>query len=399
MPFRVNAVQRHRIVQVLFANRYRILIDREQLCKMILQFFVLVLALLVMSQYARFLVHNVPLFLNAPDDQGFYPDLVVAKDGSGNYRTVSEAVAAVPNFDKERFRIAVKAGVYHENVVVGPEKTNVMLIGAGKGLTVITSNLSEAAGWKPAATATMSISGDGFVALYMSFENTAGRSSGYGVAVRSVSDKSAFYQCSFTGDQGTLYADSGRQLYVECEIAGGRDVILGGGRAIFHNGTLYARAPRPGKDVILTANRRSHWNSPEGFVFRQYTVKAAAGGVDEVVLLPRSTEVYLGRPLGSYSRVVFLRSFLDHVVSPAGWRVGGGKPSPATATVYYGEYQNTGPGADSSGRVAIPGVRKTMTADEAATLAGLTFIDGDTWLPSIGIPILYDSLGNNTSVS
>ncbi|KAG9443841.1 hypothetical protein H6P81_015181 [Aristolochia fimbriata] len=238
------------------------------------------------------------------------------------------------------------------------------------------------------------ITGSGFVALYMSFENTAGRSSGYALAVRSVSERSVFYACSFMGDQGTLLADGGKQLYVDCDIAGGRDLVSGGGAAIFHKGTLYIRAPPPERDhVVLTAHRRRYRNSSEGFVFRHYAVKAAEGE-----LLPRSTGVYLGRPLGSsHSRVVFMWSFLDYVIAPQGWVVGVGRGE-TSGSVYYGEYRNTGPGSDTTGRVTAPGVKKTMTAEEAASFAGLAFIEGDSWLLSVGVPILYDSLGNTTTV-
>jgi pectinesterase len=65
------------------------------------------------------------------------PDLVVAKDGSGNFTTVGEAVAAAPNNSETRFVIYIKAGGYFENVEVGSEKTNLMFVGDGMWRTVI----------------------------------------------------------------------------------------------------------------------------------------------------------------------------------------------------------------------------------------------------------------------
>jgi pectinesterase len=65
------------------------------------------------------------------------PDLVVAKDGSGNFTTVGEAVAAAPNNSATRYVIHIKAGGYFENVEVGSEKTNIMLVGDGMWRTVI----------------------------------------------------------------------------------------------------------------------------------------------------------------------------------------------------------------------------------------------------------------------
>lgn len=69
-------------------------------------------------------------------------DLVVAKDGSGNYKTISEAVAALSSkrSGSSRFVIYVKAGVYSENVVVARSKKNLMIVGDGIDSTIVTGN-------------------------------------------------------------------------------------------------------------------------------------------------------------------------------------------------------------------------------------------------------------------
>lgn len=64
-------------------------------------------------------------------------DAVVAKDGSGNYTTVSAAVAAAPTNSKKRYVIYIKAGAYLENVEVGKKHVNLMFVGDGIGKTVI----------------------------------------------------------------------------------------------------------------------------------------------------------------------------------------------------------------------------------------------------------------------
>lgn len=68
------------------------------------------------------------------------PDVVVAADGSGNYRTVSAAVAAAPEKSSKRYVIRIKAGVYRENVDVTKKKTNIMFLGDGRSTTIITGN-------------------------------------------------------------------------------------------------------------------------------------------------------------------------------------------------------------------------------------------------------------------
>lgn len=68
------------------------------------------------------------------------PDVVVAADGSGNYRTVSAAVAAAPEGSSKRYVIRIKAGVYRENVDVPKKKINLMFLGDGRTTTIITAS-------------------------------------------------------------------------------------------------------------------------------------------------------------------------------------------------------------------------------------------------------------------
>ncbi|CAK7344974.1 unnamed protein product [Dovyalis caffra] len=70
------------------------------------------------------------------------PDVVVAADGSGNYSTVSAAVAAAPTRSSKRYIIRIKAGVYRETVQVPINKTNLMFLGDGRSTTIITASRS-----------------------------------------------------------------------------------------------------------------------------------------------------------------------------------------------------------------------------------------------------------------
>lgn len=68
------------------------------------------------------------------------PNVVVAADGSGNFRTVAAAVAAAPEKSSKRYVIRIKAGVYRENVEVPKKKTNIMFMGDGRRNTIITGS-------------------------------------------------------------------------------------------------------------------------------------------------------------------------------------------------------------------------------------------------------------------
>ena len=77
-------------------------------------------------------------------DQRAAKVIMVAQDGTGDFRTVGEAVAAAPNNSEARFVIYIKAGGYLENVEVGPEKTNLMFVGDGMWKTVIKASRNVA---------------------------------------------------------------------------------------------------------------------------------------------------------------------------------------------------------------------------------------------------------------
>ncbi|GAB2291222.1 hypothetical protein Dimus_038147 [Dionaea muscipula] len=130
------------------------------------------------------------------------PDVVVAQDGSGDYKTIGEAVSAAAG--SGRFVIHVKAGSYSEQVSIGSNVKNVMLLGDGIGKTVITGSKSVGGGSTTFNSATVGVTGDGFIAQGITFRNTAGPSNHQAVALRSGSDLSVFYQCSFEGYQDTL---------------------------------------------------------------------------------------------------------------------------------------------------------------------------------------------------
>src|SRR5664280_2847077 len=65
----------------------------------------------------------------------------VAADGSGQFRTVQQAVDAAPSHSLTRFVIHIKPGTYPERVTVPPEKTFLALRGDDAKTTVITARV------------------------------------------------------------------------------------------------------------------------------------------------------------------------------------------------------------------------------------------------------------------
>ncbi|KAL5222026.1 hypothetical protein ABZP36_026739 [Zizania latifolia] len=159
--------------------------------------------------------------LQMPVGPGGLPvDAVVAKDGSGNYTTVSAAVDAAPSESASRYVIYVKKGVYKETVDIKKKKWNLVLVGDGMNVTVISGHRNYVDGYTTFRSATVAVNGKGFMARDLTFENTAGPSKHQAVALRCNSDLSVFYRCGFEGYQDTLYAHSLRQFYRDCRISG-----------------------------------------------------------------------------------------------------------------------------------------------------------------------------------
>ncbi len=83
---------------------------------------------------------------------------VVAKDGSGTHKSIGEALALVASLaggGGGRTVIHVAAGTYHENIKIPTKQKNVMLVGDGKGKTIIVGDRSNEGGWTTFQSATV----------------------------------------------------------------------------------------------------------------------------------------------------------------------------------------------------------------------------------------------------
>ncbi|XP_009783075.1 pectinesterase-like [Nicotiana tabacum] len=307
-------------------------------------------------------------------------DLVVAKDGSGNFTTINEALSAAPNSSSTRFVIYIKEGSYFEYVEVDKKKTMIMFVGDGIGKTKIKGNRNHVDGWTTFRSATVAVVGKGFLAKGITFENYAGPSKHQAVALRSSSDLSAFYQCSFVAYQDTLYVHSLRQFYRDCDVYGTVDFIFGNAAVVLQNCNLYARKPDPNQKNLFTAQGREDPNQNTGISILNCKVEAAA----DLIPVQSSFKNYLGRPWKEYSRTVVLQSYIGSLIEPAGWLEWNGDF--ALKTLYYGEYMNRGPGSSTSARVKWPGYRVINSSIEASQFTVGNFIQGGEWLPPTGFP-------------
>lgn len=323
------------------------------------------------------------LLQQSDDGQVLVHDIViVSKDGNANFTTINDAVAAAPNNTDGTsgyYLIYITAGVYEEYVSIAKNKKYLMMIGDGINQTIITGNHSFVDGWTTFNSSTFAVVGQGFVAVNITFRNTAGAIKHQAVAVRNGADLSTFYSCSFEGYQDTLYTHSLRQFYRECDIYGTVDFVFGNAAAVFQNCNFYPRRPMDNQFNAITAQGRTDPNQNTGISIQNCTIRAA----DDLANRNVTIKTYLGRPWKEYSRTVFMSTYMDSLINPFGWTAWNGDF--ALNTSYYAEYHNSGPGSNTTGRVTWPAIQ-TLNGTDAANFNVDRFLLGDDWLPQTGVP-------------
>lgn len=310
-------------------------------------------------------------------------DVTVCGGGGCDYEKVQEAVNAASYNKGRRFVIHIKRGVYEETVRVPLETKNVVFLGDGMGKTVITGSRNVAqSGMSTFNSATVGVIGDGFMAKGLTIQNTAGPGAHQAVAFRSDSDHSVIEHCEFLGNQDSLFSHSLRQYYRACRIQGNVDFIFGNSAAFFQD-CLILVAPRQikpekGERNAITAHGRIDPVQSTGFVFHNCVVN----GTEEYMALyyrkPTVHRNFLGRPWKEYSRTVFINCTLGAIITSAGWMPWRG--SFALRTLYYGEHENSGPGANASGRIAWS---SQIPAAHVGSYSIQNFIQGNEWIPRL----------------
>ncbi|CAN6283173.1 unnamed protein product [Urochloa humidicola] len=296
--------------------------------------------------------------------------LQVAPPGKADgeaFPTVQAAIDAVPLGNLTRVVIKLAPGVYKEPVFVAKTKNFITMEGAAPEATVISwdnscksikhSQPSSVVGEGTFGCATFIIEGEDFIAENITFENSAGQEAEQAVAVRVTGDRCAFYNCRFLGWQDTLYLHHGKQYLRDCYIEGHCDFIFGNSVALMEHCHIHCKAAG-----YITAHNRKSTSESTGYVFLRCLVTGNG----------EAGYMFLGRPWGSFGRVVFAHTFMDQCIQPSGWH-NWDKPENEQTVCFY-EYRCSGPGSCSSDRVAWC---KQLPDDEAEQFLSHTFIDPD----------------------
>jgi pectinesterase len=313
------------------------------------------------------------------------PDVKTGIEGTTEFRTIQMAMDHHPFAGPGgRVYIEIAPGTYHERVIVTQNHANITFVGTGKSPedVVITNSLNAKTAGGTFFTETVEINGDGFEADNLTIENTAGNT-GQAVAVANRADRSIFKHCRLLGHQDTLFADHGRQYYVDTWIEGGVDYIFGNATAVFDRDTLNSNGPG-----FITAQSRTDATQTTGYVILSSKVtstiepdqqpvsdNASPAGAASVAQNRRT--IGLGRPWRPYSRVVYINTELPAIVNPTGWNNWGNPANEKTA--WYAESSSTGPGASPSTRAPWS---HQITSTEAKQFLPATFLAGpDHWSP------------------
>ena len=271
------------------------------------------------------------------------PDtLTVSRDGTGQFRTIAEAVEVCRAFMEYHKVIYVKNGVYKEKLVIPSWLTNIEVCGQDRDKTIITyddhANIKLQETGKPMGTFrtyTVKVEGSSITFKNITIENNAARL-GQAVALHTEGDRLRFVNCRFLGNQDTIYTGTGdtRLYFKDCYIEGTTDFIFGPSTAWFENCTIHSK-----QNSYVTAASTPQ-ATPYGYVFNHCRLTAAEG----------VTKVYLGRPWRPYAYTVFMNCELGSHILPVGWHNWGKQSNEKTAR--YVEYNNTGAGAATGKRAA-----------------------------------------------
>jgi pectinesterase len=267
--------------------------------------------------------------------------IVVAQDGSGNFKTVHNALSSIPANNKKPVTIYIKNGVYKEKLFLDSSRPFITLVGQDKFNTILTFDdhtgkvSPKGDTINTGTSSSFLIKANNFTARDITFQNNAGFTAGQAVAVEADGDRDAFFNCRFLGFQDVLFTnnDNSHQYYKNCYIEGTTDFIFGSSTVWFEQCHIHSKK---NSHVTAAATPKEH---AFGYIF------------NDCVLTGDSTlhSVSLGRPWRPYAAVVYIHCYIGQQIMPQGWA--NWNKTDNYKTTRYAEYKNYGPGAAISQRV------------------------------------------------
>jgi len=304
--------------------------------------------------------------------------VTVAADGSGDFKTVNAAIAAIPDGASERTVLHIKPGTYAEQVFIAKNKGPISFVGDDPKTTIITYDRnvfepqSQGVPVKYKGIGTIVLSND-FWAKNITFQNSSG-DHGQALALRIDGDRAIVTDSRLLAWQDTLRVEKGRSYFANDYIEGRVDFIYGSGTAVFWACQMHSK---DGGFVTAASTPQDH---PYGFVFFNCKLTGDPNpwpGSATTKPARSSLEADLGRPWRPYAAVTYYRCEMGNHISAKGYNNWGNAKNETTAR--YREYDCTGPGADRSKRVSWA---KELTDSEASQYTLANILGGtDNWNP------------------
>ncbi len=319
------------------------------------------------------------IFIYSQTDMSFKPDMVVAKDNSGNFNTVQQAINAVPDGNNKWIIIYIKNGIYKEKLKIDAVKSFIHIIGENNKDTVLTYDDCNSSAKGTAASASVTNYSADFIAENITFENSfdydnSKEPNKQAVALLANADRQIYYNCRFLGHQDTLFMRAGRQYFKNCYIAGHSDFIFGDSTAVFENCEIHSLYKEGASISAPSTLAETNF----GLIFMNCNFTADQKFKD-------SSNVFLGRPwhpssvkVPVKSNSVYINCNLGTHIHPDGWTDMSGV-YPKTERLW--EYKNTGAGAKknkSRKQLSAMEAKKYTVVNIFSSFKGIT----DNWDPS-----------------
>ncbi|MDR3723477.1 MAG: pectinesterase family protein [Terracidiphilus sp.] len=322
----------------------------------------------------------------APELKGKVPEedptLYVAADGTGDFYSIQRALDVA----KPGSIISVAPGEYREVLTVSKPHITIRSHKTDAGRTVVVNDRNAGENGGTFRSATVNVTADDFFAENVTFENDFNKThaqktqGSQALALLVTGDRARFHNVRLLGNQDTVYTATKncgpdgksctptRQYFSDCYIAGNVDFIFGDSKAVFENCEIHST---PHGGGYITAQSKHYPEQDSGFVLDRCKLTQ-----DEGV----TGDVFLGRPWRAYATVVYLNTEMGGKIAAAGFREWHPGETHALETVYYAEFNSTGPGAHKGERDTH--VHQLTTA-EAKQWEPKTFLKGsDNWDPT-----------------
>ncbi|KAL5524410.1 hypothetical protein ACEPAF_9550 [Sanghuangporus sanghuang] len=307
---------------------------------------------------------------------------VSSTDLRANFSSIQEAIVSLP--DQGRAFILVGEGEYHETVnitrsgpltLLGQLNTNALSPtsnASARNLVTIWNNIFVQEGMDDAQSSVLlvapsfnaSLIGAGptgaplqplfgitdFKAYNINFEN---RAADFAISQALVTDISyanaSFYGCTFASYQDTWYTGRNASTYVvDSIIFGQTDYLFGFGTAWFEDIILANRACGGGIVAWKGTNRTDAPGNRYGAYINNSKIIRSP---DANATLDITGKCFLGRPWNDLATTIYMRTFMDDTIQPAGWTPFDSARPTIMNTTFYAEFHNFGPGSNTSQRV------------------------------------------------